>query len=358
MHWSSTCQRCVINKCHNATHQTGICSHGYNYVKVADDLIIGGFVLREWSDYSQARKKRKKDINTLISQQGLNQVIDSYISYDLESEKEVQNRREQLILEYVQREQYKTDFLEPLKQEIVKGLSFVHDYKQINAQIIQNINIVIEERYHGASLERKLDSATRAEKTIYYACRLLDEKLNVAKLLINPQLINDPREWGKFRFHGMVTKYRQLYYPKIEEKKIRVNLSGVSTHWIYAHPDAVGIIPHTFIDNAVKYSLSKGQIDIHVQDLDDCIDFSVSSYGPRIKDKERETIFQPFKRGEAATKQEEEGAGYGLYISQLVATTHLDSEIEVTQDPVQKPKSGHWTTFSIRIPLKLQYVLV
>ncbi|MBI4187456.1 MAG: ATP-binding protein [Chloroflexi bacterium] len=149
-----------------------------------------------------------------------------------------------------------------------------------------------------------------------------------------------------------MSKYLKIYSPQIENKHIQIRTLGRSTREIIAHPDAFAVIPHTLIDNAVKYSPKGGIIDVLIEDENDHIKFEVSSFGPRIKEEEHEKIFGAFYRGEAAKKQEEEGAGYGLYISQLVAKQHLGSAIYYKQESAQKPKFGHWTTFGIKIPLQ------
>ena len=164
--------------------------------------------------------------------------------------------------------------------------------------------------------------------------------------------MNRKEEYRRFRFHGVVEKYLHIYELQSENKGLSIGLSGKSHHEIIAHPEAIAVIPHTFLDNAIKYSAKLGSVDIVVQDRDDSIYFEVSSYGPKIKPDEKGKIFQAFYRGEAARKQEEEGAGYGLYLSQIVAINHLGSRIKVKQDTTQKPRFGHLTTFSLNIPLK------
>jgi signal transduction histidine kinase len=112
------------------------------------------------------------------------------------------------------------------------------------------------------------------------------------------------------------------------------------------------VIPHTFLDNAAKYSPKDGRVEVYVQDTDDGIDFAVSSYGPRILPREENLIFHPFYRGESAKRAEEEGAGYGLYLSQMIAQKHLGTTIKLNQKERKTGGMGHWTTFSIRVPLR------
>jgi signal transduction histidine kinase len=339
--------------------KVGICEYGWNYFQMTPDTIIGGFLLSEWTPLTQARKKNlRAHPESIVRKANLEQFLKhvNYISSGIESEINID--KEKYIKDYLERELYKPDFLEPLKRNIMEGLSFVHDYKQINAQIAQNINVVIMNNiaYTGATIDEKLDKATAEEKAIYWSSKLLEEKLNVAKLLVNPYYMNNQPDFASFRFHGLFMKYRRIYTPIIERKGIKLNLSGSSHNEIYAHPQAVSVIPHSLLDNAIKYAPRDSTIDVIIDDIQDGIFFSVCSLGPRILPEESEKIFFPFFRGEAAIHQEEEGAGYGLYVSQLVAIQHLDSKITCHQDLDEKMPLMYSTRFSIKFPLKAKYV--
>ena len=204
----------------------------------------------------------------------------------------------------------------------------------------------------GSTVEDLLKQSTREEKAIYQASKLLDEKLNVAKFLMHPEWLYLREECAGFRLHGMVNKYYQIYHSRFITKNIDARMNGGSIATVYANPKAVSIIPHTFIDNATKYSPKNSKIDIYLEDdeLNSNIIFKVSSYGPLIMKSELKKIFQPFKRAKAAIKEQEEGAGYGLYISQMIAKEHLGSEIFVHQEKKLVHGKGYWTTFSIDIP--------
>ncbi len=155
-----------------------------------------------------------------------------------------------------------------------------------------------------------------------------------------------------FRFHGLVLKYRRIYTPRFEQKHLHVIMYGQSVAEVVANSEAVSVIPHTLIDNAAKYSPNGGRIEIVTSDSDEGIDFSVSSYGPKLHEHEYSRLFSPFYRGEIARKCEEEGAGYGLYISQLVAKRHLGTIISFEQINNKVVEGLRWTTFEVRIPFK------
>ncbi len=352
--WPSVCMKCKSNECFKATDiSLHLCSYGYNYQNIKPGLIIGGFLLRDWGQLTPARKKALHlNPSSIISRTNLNTIIKALELEVKQVDYEIEDLKIQELEKWVEKQQYKTEYLTEVKDKIIEGLSFIHDYKQINAEIGQNINVIIENNYEADSFEEKVEKATEQEKAIYYASKLLEDKLTVARLLVNPQVINDSSEYKKFKFHGMLLKYRRIYTSHIISKKIILDMKGASYQEIVAHPLAFSVIPHTFLDNAIKYSQKGSRILIEVHDRDECIDFSVSSYGPRILPEETKQIFRPFFRGKEAQKQEEEGAGYGLYVSQLVATQHLGSEIKVTQESSPNPNYGYWTTFSLEIPLK------
>ena len=356
--WPEVCGRCVVNTCKDSkSNELSSCSYGYNVMRLPNNIVIGGFVVREWPEKTQARKKRMKEVDKLVSRRQLDSIIKRVFEYSEEVDEEIKQEKSRIIDEYVQKEQYKSDFLQPLKQRIIEGLSFVHDYMQINTQIGQNINYIIETKYEGSSFEDKLDKTSKEEKGIYKASKILEGKLTIAKLLVDPDRINKKENLTRFLFRGLVHSYCKIYSPLCDIKGVIIELLGKSFNEIVANPEAVAVIAPTLIDNAVKYSPRSGKIRVFIQDTFDGVDFEISSYGPRIKVEEEQRIFEPFYRGEAAIKQEEEGAGYGLYVSQLVAKNHLGTEIKVEQEKAQKAKFGHYTKFSIKLPLKSKKIL-
>jgi len=313
-------------------------------------MIIAGFIAKNTSFCNAARKKNIKVEKNRI-------VLNSQIEYAVKKLQDAAKAddvtlslaKDRIIQDYVKDEQYKADFLDKIKPEINKGLSFVHDYKQINAQIAQNINVIIEKSSEGKNIEDKIENASHPEKAIYWASKFLAEKLNVAKFLLHPEWITRESESESFRFHGLFIKYLRIYQFMFEKRKIRVSVFGESYKNVCGNAEAIGVIIHTFLDNALKYSRKSEKVEVYIADEAESIIFSVSSYGPRIKEEEKEKIFHPFYRGEEAQIVQEEGAGYGLYIAQMVAK-NIGANIIVQQEATQKSEAGQWTTFSVNIP--------
>jgi signal transduction histidine kinase len=351
--WPCICKACRNKICRNATNdEVLICSNGLNYIAV-ENTVIAGIVVREYQCSSKARKKQfREQKNSIVSMQMLESAIQAIRDIEHSIEADIEARKSAVVQNYIDKNQYMNEFLLPLKKELLQGLSFVHDYKQVNTRIAQNINVLIETRYKGPAFTDKFELATREERAIYQASKYLDEKLNVAKFLMHPEWLDIRDKCLNSRFHGIVLKYRRIYSPQFEEKNLDVHMLGRSYKEVHANPQAISIIPHTFIDNAAKYSPRNGRLDIYTDDRDGKILFEVSSYGPRILPGEEKKIFQLSFRGEVARREEEEGAGYGLYLCQMIANRHLGTEITFEQDAKQTPSKGHWTTFSVSIPLE------
>ena len=355
--WPERCRGCKANGCMSARDDAlSCCSYGYNYQRIDPQYTVGGIYVRECVVVSKARLKLRRSGVVEIPVSSISKTATFLDKIKSTMQGNIAKQQEKVIEAYIDDKQYEVDFLSSLKPEILKGLSFVHDYKQINSQIAQNINVIIEKAYSGQNIEEKLDKASREEKAIYHASKLLAEKLNISRFLLNPELLYSRERCTKSRFHGLVLKYVRIYTPQFENKLIRCEFRGHSYLEVLANPDALSIIPHTFIDNAQKYAPRNSSIRIDVNDEANHINFRVSSLGPKLVKGERKKIFGPFYRGKNAVLQEEEGAGYGLYISQMIAQKHLGSEIQVIQEFSKSNNSPVWTTFSIKIPLSADFV--
>jgi signal transduction histidine kinase len=85
-------------------------------------------------------------------------------------------------------------------------------------------------------------------------------------------------------------------------------------------PDALQRIVLNMLDNAVKYGPEGQRITVSVSVAGDQILVSVSDQGPGVTAAERESVWQPFKRGSAAAIAA--GSGIGLSVVRDVARQH------------------------------------
>jgi len=333
------------------TKDIGVCPFGYNYQRVTQEVIVAG-VCKE--NYSHPTKKWRKNIKhraVRVLESHWEKALAALENFHADLDVEIEKWKEKKKREWFETVEWQEKFLEQLRPEIEKGLFQIHDYKQLNAQIAQNINVIIEEKYEGANFDEKLKKASEQEKAIYYATKLLEEKLNVSKFLYQPEWLNESSECRRFGVHQMVMKYYKIYKEMFRSKSIEFNLAGISYNQVVANPQAASVIIHTFLDNAAKYAPKHSQVNVYVEDLPNGgVQVLVESYGPRILNDEREKIFDPAYRGRVARKVSKEGTGFGLYVSQFIAKKHFDSPIRFEQEPRETSRRGHLTRFIMVYP--------
>jgi len=81
------------------------------------------------------------------------------------------------------------------------------------------------------------------------------------------------------------------------------------------------------VSNAFRYSPKGGKVLLSVRETGQCIEVTVSDYGPGIPSKDLPRVFDPYYRGTQSRR--EEGSGLGLYITRSIALSHgWDVKIE------------------------------
>lgn len=350
--WAPKCLSCD-RQCEVSREQgLRLCSYGVNYQRIDTDLLIAGVVVRDYPGApTRARTKALREARRdTITRAQLAQVLDRAGETSLELERELRTRRNEIIARYQESKEYQQDVVELLRPELEQTLAQVHDYKQFVQQIVQNIDVILEARFPGEPLDEKVGKALHEEAAIYWAARLMDEKLDAALFMLYPDRIQDFRDRGHFRFHGLVTKYRKIYQSQIEAKNLHLHQAGESWGSVDGSSRAIGIIPHAYIDNAVKYAPHGTKIVLDYEEVDGALTFSVESFGPVILPEEEGRLFELFFRGQEAARRHTEGTGFGLAAAANVAQV-LDLELAVKQTDRKGPGDTRQTTFSVRLPL-------
>lgn len=89
--------------------------------------------------------------------------------------------------------------------------------------------------------------------------------------------------------------------------------------FVTGDPDALRRIVAELVDNAVKYT-DHAEIRVRARQHRDRILVDVTDEGPGLADDEHDLIFEPFRRGSAAERNETTGSGLGLYLARKLAT--------------------------------------
>ena len=97
------------------------------------------------------------------------------------------------------------------------------------------------------------------------------------------------------------------------------------------------------LDNAVRYSKSKGAVKVEIGSADGEVRVRVSDRGIGIPPEELEGIFERFRRGGNAASMNDEGLGLGLPVAKAIVEAHK-GRIEMASRP------GEGTTVTVALP--------
>lgn len=136
-----------------------------------------------------------------------------------------------------------------------------------------------------------------------------------------------------------------------KEMGVEVNLNMVSRL-----PDILGDVQSlersfgAIINNAIKFSINGGNVDIYVSQSSDSLVISVRDQGLGIKEEDYENIFKRFWRTEEYNGRLFAGVGLGLPIAKEVIEQH-DGRIEVSSE------YESWTIFEIHLKLSKSAII-
>jgi signal transduction histidine kinase len=127
-------------------------------------------------------------------------------------------------------------------------------------------------------------------------------------------------------------------------KAVGITLANDSSHeMVRGDPARLRQLFLVLLDNAVRYSNSKGVIEVEVGRSNGKVTVQVSDSGIGIAAGELEGIFERFRRGGNATEMNEEGLGLGLPLAKAIVEAHK-GRIEM------ESKEGEGTTVVVTLP--------
>jgi signal transduction histidine kinase len=98
------------------------------------------------------------------------------------------------------------------------------------------------------------------------------------------------------------------------------------------------------LDNAIKYNLYSGKIEICLAKSGDLASFRIANIGPEISEEHQTRIFERFYRTEDSRASEVVGSGLGLGICREIVLAHRG------QIRMERTRPG-WTVFVVNLPL-------
>jgi two-component system heavy metal sensor histidine kinase CusS len=102
------------------------------------------------------------------------------------------------------------------------------------------------------------------------------------------------------------------------------------------------------LDNAIKYNLRSGKVEIWLTKSGDLAPFRIANTGPEISEEHQTRIFERFCRTEDSRASEVVGSGLGLSICREIVLAHQG------QIWMERTRPG-WTAFVVNLPVAVRH---
>ena len=229
--------------------------------------------------------------------------------------------------------------------EIKNPLNFVSNFSEVSAELVDEIEEVMEEAKSG-----ELDLAEEIEPI------LSDLRLNLQKVKEHSKRADDivrsmlehsrsgPGDWREADLNALLKQYVDLSYHAVRANNTDFNMTltqdlAPDMGMLTVVPQDIGRVFLNLVTNACQALEEKRrnadggfapELHIASRRLEDHAEFDIRDNGPGIPEELRERIFEPF----VTTKKPGEGTGLGLSLISDILTRHggsiqLDTEVGV-----------------------------
>jgi len=149
--------------------------------------------------------------------------------------------------------------------------------------------------------------------------------------LIN-SLLNVTRiEEGRFIYRPVLAKIDEIaesvveaFEEEIEGKQIKFQFEKPKEQLprVFVDVEKIKMAIQNLVDNAIRYTLERGQVTVALKGVNEEIEFSVKDTGVGIPKEQQERVFTKFFRGANVIRLETEGSGLGLFITKNIIEAH------------------------------------
>jgi signal transduction histidine kinase len=170
--------------------------------------------------------------------------------------------------------------------------------------------------------------------------------LDLIKDLLDVHMLqeNTVPHYSVFDISEFIYHKAKAFEPMAEAKAIHLNISHVISEEVNMDQNYIGRIVDNLLSNAIKFSKPKSVVDISAGREEDHFWISVKDQGPGFNDKDRNQLFQRFKKLSARPTGGETSNGLGLAIVKTLVD-RLNGSIEL----ISYPEKG--SEFIIRLPI-------
>ncbi len=121
-----------------------------------------------------------------------------------------------------------------------------------------------------------------------------------------------------FQLRELLDELYGLFTPLAEQKSCQLIMECPAEAEVLLHPIGLKIILASLIENALKYSLLDGVVQLSVEQTGELLLFRIRDDGPGVPDEDGDKIFEKFYRGRRQ-RDKTGGSGLGLYMARTLA---------------------------------------
>jgi signal transduction histidine kinase len=233
-------------------------------------------------------------------------------------------RDQEIVRELVRLDHYRRDLVASITHDLKTPLTAI----ALNTELLESDGRLAEAGSHPvAAIRRSADRLSNLVDDLLAMARAEEGADNLVEVDL-VQMLRDACEHAE-------TEARL--------RRVGFDLDTPKELWAEVDPNALARVFANLVGNAVKFSLPRGRVGLHLSRTDDAVEFRCSDEGIGIPPDRLETIFDISRRTPDARSEELPGSGIGLAICARIVT-RLGGLITV--DSTQ----GQGSTFTVRIP--------
>lgn len=207
----------------------------------------------------------------------------------------------------------------------------IHEIRSINSSLY-NIGYELQEKL---THEEKYNLVL--SKNIVALSELISARIELTDILVAKEDREILKKSAPKAVFKSFDKIQRCYTAFASKSRIKFNLIGESRGMTNGL-EHFELIPMIIIDNAVKYSPNDSEIEVELSETQTTITAKIKSWGPKIHESEKTSIFEKNFRGEEAINTKKNGNGIGLFFVKKL----LDSiNSTITASQLNETKNSH-----------------
>lgn len=229
--------------------------------------------------------------------------------------------------------EFKNQFLSHVSHELRTPLTCIYQYVTILLDGLAG-DMSVEQREHLGTILKSVNQLGAMVRDLLEAARAESGKISL--------------EWRCVAIDDLLQLAVTMMQATAQQKQVDLEVSTEpSIPFVYGDPDRILEVLINLIDNAIKFTPSRGSVTVHAARVPTDLDFvciSVADTGCGITPEARSLIFERLYQDPNAIDNNRKGLGLGLFIAKELVTLH-GGRVWVASDGA----SG--STFSFSLPL-------